>query len=134
MITFLRAFFLTVLVSMLAVTTWAGWQVPLWQIPASVGGHPWFIATLFDAYWGFFTYFLWQCYKETSWTSRALWFVALVLLGNIAMAAYGLALVFRLPLNAKPEQVLLRGQPISPYIPASLIAAILGVSGFAALR
>jgi hypothetical protein len=131
MIVTLRIFFFVVLGSMLAVTSWAGAQVPLWAIPREVGGHPWFIATLFDAYWGFFTFFAWQCYKEPSWLSRALWFVALVLLGNIAMAVYGLIVTLRLSSTARVEAVLLRGQPVSPLVPAGLIAAILGVFGAA---
>lgn len=125
MITTLRIFFFFVLGSMLAVTTWASIQVPLWAIPPVVGGHPWFIATLFDAYWGFFTFYAWLCYKETSWLARILWFCAIVLLGNIAMAAYGLAVVLRLPVDAKPAEILLRGQPVTPLLPATLTVAIL---------
>ena len=132
MILALRLYFLVVLGSMLAVTSWAGLQVPLWAIPPDVGGHPWFVATLFDAYWGFFTFYAWLFYKETSWLARVLWFVALVLLGNIGMAAYGLAVVFRLPLDAEPAQVLLRGKPVSPLLPGGLIAALLLISAVAA--
>mgnify|MGYP001386683075 CR=1 FL=1 len=134
MIIALRIFFLVVLASMLAVTTWAGLQVPLWAIPRAVGGHPWFIATLFDTYWGFFTFYAWLFYKEPAWLARALWLIAIVLLGNIAMAAYGLSVVFRLPRDAKPEQVLLRGTPVSPLLPAALIGAILAISAVAAAR
>lgn len=117
----LRLFFATVLVVMIGVTIWAGSQVPLWSIPRSVGAHPWFIATLFDAYCGFFTFFAWQCYKEPSWLARALWFVALVLLGNIAMATYGLAVIARAPRAAGAERILLRSAPLSPVLPATLI-------------
>lgn len=132
MIIALRVFFLLVLGSMLAVTSWAGAQVPLWSIPREVGGHPWFIATLFDAYWGFFTFFLWQCHKEPSWTARALWFVALVLLGNMAMATYGLIVAWRVPATASVQAVLLRGRPVSPLVPLGLIVAIAAVGGLAA--
>ncbi len=133
MIFLLRIFFAVVLGSMLAVTSWAASQVPLWAIPRAVGAHPWFIATLFDAYWGFFTFYAWQCYRETTWAARAVWFIALVLLGNMAMAAYGLAVVWRLPLDARPEQVLLRGQPVPLILPALLIGALFAVSTAAAL-
>lgn len=122
MIITLRTFFVIVLVSMIVVTSWAGSQVALWAIPASVGGHPWFIATLFDTYWAFFTFYLWLFYKEPSWASRLLWLVAIVMLGNMAMAAYALGVLFRVPADAQPEAVLLRGQPVSPLIPAGLIA------------
>ena len=46
---------------------------------------------------GFITFLVWVCYKETSWVARVAWFVAIMLLGNIAMAAYCLAELFRAP-------------------------------------
>jgi len=132
MIIGLRTFFSVVLLSMIGVTSWAGWQVPLWEIPRSVGGHPWFIATLGDAYWGFFTFFVWLSYKEPSWLSRALWLIAIVLLGNMAMAVYGLAVTFTARPDASPSDVLLRATPIPPKLPALLIAAFGIVGGIAA--
>ena len=106
MIFFLRAFFLVVLVSMLWVTSWASLHCPLFAVPRDVFEHPWFIATLFDAYWGFLTFFVWVCYKETSALGRLVWFVAIVLLGNIAMSAYWLAELFRTPAAGKLADVL----------------------------
>ncbi len=108
MIIFLRYFFVVVLVSMLAVTGWASSQVALWKIPGEVGGHPWFIATLFDTYWAFFTFYLWLAYKERTLLSRVLWFIAVVLLGNIAMAVYMLIQLYRLPPDATMEDLLLK--------------------------
>ena len=108
MIVFLRVFFLIVLVSMLAVTSWASTEVALWKIPPEVIGHPWMIATLFDAYWGFLTFYCWLAYKETSWLARVVWLVAILLFGNIAMAVYALIVLFRLPTDATMERVLLR--------------------------
>jgi hypothetical protein len=128
----LRIFFVVVLGSMLAVTSWASVQVPLWSVPREVATHPWFIATLVDAYWGFFTFFAWQCYKEPSWASRALWLLALVLLGNIAMAVYGLLVTFRLPAGAGAAHVLLRRAPMSPLVPAALVMIIAGVGAVTA--
>jgi len=87
----LRALFLLVLASMLAVTTWASLRCPLFAVPRDVFTHPWFIATLFDAYWGFLTFFVWVWYKQTSGIARSAWFVAIMLLGNIAMSAFCLA-------------------------------------------
>jgi hypothetical protein len=101
MILFLRALFLVILASMLWVTTWAGLQCPLFGIPRSVVTHPWFIATLFDAYWGFVTFYVWVAFKQTSWLSRIAWFVAIILLGNIAMAAYWLRELFRTPKDGR---------------------------------
>ena len=108
MIVFLRLFFLVVLVSMLAVTSWASTVVALWKIPAEVIGHPWMIATLFDAYWGFLTFYCWIVYKEPGWGARLGWLVGVLLLGNIAMAVYALIQLFRVPATASVEEVLLR--------------------------
>lgn len=108
MITFLRLFFIVVLVSMLGVTSWASMQCALWDTPRAVATHPWFIATLFDTYWAFFTFYVWLAYKERSWISKILWFIGVVLLGNIAMAVYMLIQLFRVPATASIEDVLLR--------------------------
>lgn len=106
MILLLRVLFLVVLASMLAVTGWASLQCPLFAIPREVFTHPWFIATLFDAYWGFATFFIWVCYKQTSLPARLAWFVAIMLLGNIAMAAYCLDELFRTPRDGRIADVL----------------------------
>lgn len=108
MITILRVFFSVVLVTMLCVTIWASTEVALWRIPGAVGGHPWFVATLVDTYWAFFTFYAWLFYREPSWRARVAWFIGIVLLGNIAMAIYMLGLLFRLPNNASASDILLR--------------------------
>ena len=108
MIWFLRIAFTVVLVSMLCVTTWASSIVALWDTPRAVATHPWFIATLFDTYFGFLTFYCWLAYKETSNVARIVWLVAILLLGNIAMAAYMLRHLFKLPADAKIESLLLR--------------------------
>jgi len=102
MLLFLRIFFVVVLGSMLAVTSWASWQCPLFATPRDVATHPWFIATLLDAYWGFLTFFVWVAYKQVTTASRIIWLTAILLLGNIAMAAYCLNELFR----ASPERPL----------------------------
>jgi hypothetical protein len=104
----LRLFFILVLVSMLSVTGWASMQCALWKTPREVVTHPWFIATLFDTYWGFLTFYCWLVYKEVTWTARTAWLVAILLLGNIAMAVYMLIELFRVPLDASVETVLQR--------------------------
>ncbi len=108
MILFLRVFAIVVLVSMLAVTGWASSLQALWKIPGEVIGHPWFIATLFDAYFGFLFFWIWVAYKERRWTARLGWLVGILLFGNIAMALYVLILTFRLPADAPVERLLLR--------------------------
>ena len=117
MIVFLRWFFGIVLISMIAVTTWASMECAMWNTPRAVATHPWFIAALFDAYWGFLTFYCWLAYKERSWLARVSWLIAILLLGNIAMSAYLLIQLFRLPTTATLEELLLRRtthQPCSP--------------------
>lgn len=60
----LRAFFVVVLAGMAAVTVWASWHTPLFELPREVWTHPWFLATLSDAYFGFLTFYLWVAWKE----------------------------------------------------------------------
>lgn len=108
MIIALRVFFMVVLASMLAVTSWASMECALWKTPREVATHPWFIATLFDTYWGFLTFYCWVAYKETTWLARIAWLVGVLLLGNIAMAIYMLIQLFKVSADAKIETVLLR--------------------------
>lgn len=110
----LGAFALLVLASLIAVSVWAIGHISI--VPAindlltrpEAGTHPWFVATLFDAYFGFLWFWLWVAYKETSWLSRGLWLVLIGGLGNMAMAAYVLIQLARLPAGAGAEQLLLR--------------------------
>ena len=108
MIWFLRLAFLFVLVTMLCATSWASYQCALWKTPQALVTHPWFIATLFDCYFGFLTFYVWLAYKETSWFARVAWLIAILALGNIAMSLYMLITVFKLPSDAQIAQVLLR--------------------------
>jgi hypothetical protein len=121
-IPFLRTLFTVVLASMLAVVSWASEHTPLFQIPRAVFTHPWFIATLFDAYWAFVTFFVWVAWKEQSLAARVLWFVALIALGNIAMATYMLRELFHVPTNGPLEPVFTRRNSGTIPLPASLTA------------
>jgi hypothetical protein len=109
----LRALFLVILASMLWVTSWASLQCPLFAVPKPVVTHPWFIATMFDAYWGFTTFCVWVCYKQTSWTARIAWVLAIFALGNIAMSSYCLAELSEQPKDGKMAELLTvrRGGP-----------------------
>ncbi len=108
MIWFLRICFLFVLVTMLCATSWASYQCALWKTPQALVTHPWFIATLFDCYFGFLTFYAWVFYKETGWLARVGWLIAILLLGNIAMSIYMLITLFKLPADARIAQVLIR--------------------------
>lgn len=119
----LRILFLLVLTSMLAVTSWAGLQCPLRAIPPNVLHHPWFIATLADAYWGFITFFVWVAWKERSFAARLLWLVAILLLGNLAMASYMLLELFRVPAVNTVHELLVKRNPGRVIVPILLSAA-----------
>jgi predicted permease len=93
---------------MLWVTGWASAVVPLWQTPHALLAHPWFITTLFDCYFGFLTFYLWVAYREPGWLTRALWLLAILALGNIAMSVYMLLSLWRLPADAPIQRLLLR--------------------------
>lgn len=108
MVWFLRFFFIVVLIAMLGVTTWASSVVALWDTPRAVATHPWFIATLFDTYFAFLTFYCWVAYKETSSVARVVWLIAILLLGNIAMAVYLLRVLFGVPKDADMKTILLR--------------------------
>ncbi|TAJ52709.1 MAG: DUF1475 domain-containing protein [Nevskiaceae bacterium] len=102
------------LLVLIAVSVWASSLQGI--VPAirdllarpAAGNHPWFIATLADAYFGFLWFWLWVAYREVRWTSRLGWLVLILGLGNMAMAAYALLTLLRLPRGAGVEQFLLR--------------------------
>ena len=48
----------------------------------------WLQATLVDAYLGFLTFYVWVAWKERTFPRRIGWFVLIMTLGNMAMAAY----------------------------------------------
>lgn len=127
MILFLRALFLVVIASMLAVTTWASLHTPLFAIPRAVFTHPWFIATLFDAYWAFIAFSVWVAWKEGSLGARILWFVTIILLGNISIAIYMLRELFAVPASGPLDEVFTRRNRGTLPLPALLTAASIAV-------
>lgn len=102
------------LATLIGVSAWATVHVGIGDAirallaqPAA-GTHPWFVATLADAYFGFLWFWAWIACKETSNVARAAWLVGVLALGNIAMAAYMLLQLRRLPPGAGADQLLLR--------------------------
>lgn len=106
--TALLVLFGAILAIMLAVTSWASFVQPLWEWQGltRVPDHAWTLATLVDAYCGFITFCVWVFYKERSWGRRVLWFVAIMALGNMAMAGYVLMRLVQLPRGADVTQLL----------------------------
>ncbi len=105
--TFLLIFFSLILFGMLAVTTWASFDRDVITAAGEIWEDPWGRATLFDAYFGFFTIYLWIAWREPTWARRGLWFVLLMCLGNIAIAVYGLMTAWRLRPEDGPQHFLL---------------------------
>ena len=103
-----------VFAALVAVSTWATMQLGVADAIRELIAHPgtytqpWFIATLFDAYFGFLWFWLWVAYREKTWLARGLWLLLILTLGNMAMAGYVLLALRRLPKNAPVEALLLR--------------------------
>lgn len=108
--TALKLLFATILGVMLVVTVQASLQQSVLDWGGLVEGPDrwWTIATLADAYCGFLTFYAWVFYKERTVAARAGWFVAIMLLGNFAMATYVLRQLARLRDDQPLEHLLLR--------------------------
>ena len=96
--TALRLIFGFIFLSLFAYTSWASTQQAVWDWRGLLDGPDrwWTIATLIDAYYAFLTFYVWVFYKETRALPRLGWFVGIMLLGNMAMAAYVLLQLARL--------------------------------------
>jgi preprotein translocase subunit SecG len=105
---FLQILFLTIFVWMIIMTTRTSMEISVWDAWPSYKANPWAIATLWDAYFGFLTFFIWVCYKESNMGLRVLWFVLIMALGNIATSFYVLLQLHKL----KP------GEPVSTVLMA----------------
>ena len=111
----LTLFSLTALCALIGVSIWATQHIgivdSIHELTAHAGDgatNPWFIATLFDAYFGFLWFWLWVAHKERGWPARIAWLFAILALGNIGMALYMLIQLARLPAGAAPQDLLLR--------------------------
>ncbi len=99
----LTAYFIVVLIAM----TWVSWHACVAPSLSSLTAYqgrglnvlegyvtvcrePWGLATMFDAYFGFLAFWLYLAWREARWLPRLIWLVALLLLGNFAIAAYAL--------------------------------------------
>jgi hypothetical protein len=61
---------------------------------ALFGTNPWAVATLYDAYCGFLTFYVWVAYKARAPWTRVTWLV--LVMGNLAMSVYVLKELMRL--------------------------------------
>ena len=106
----LTLLFSLILLGMICVTSWASIVQPVWEWTGlkQQPNHAWTIATLFDAYFGFITFYVWVVYKEQRVLPRVLWFIAIMLLGNMAMAVYVLKELRKLHADDSMAQLLVR--------------------------
>ncbi len=100
--TTLKILFSCILATLLIYTAWASGRQPVLQWGGLTSGPDryWTIATLMDAYFGFLTFYVWVFFKEVRALPRIAWFIAIMLLGNMAMSAYVLVQLLRL----RPDQ------------------------------
>ena len=65
----LKILFAGILIYMVCMTTWVSLHKSILLSPDEFSWthSPWAVATLFDAYFGFITFYAWVIYKETSW-------------------------------------------------------------------
>src|SRR5262245_15978784 len=98
----LRLVFGFILISMIAVTSWASIRQPVWEWGGltQAPDNAWTIATPFDDYYGFITFSVSLVYKETRWLPPVPPLPASLVLGNMAMSGYVLWQLRKLPLNA----------------------------------
>src|ERR1700748_2344513 len=93
---FLKLLFGFIFVFMVVMTIRTSLQVSLWSAIPSFAASPWSMATLYDAYFGFVTFFCWLAWREHSLGIKIVWFVLIMALGNIAMSLYVLIQLFGL--------------------------------------
>lgn len=105
---FLRLLFGAIFVWMIVMTIRTGLTASLSAAWPSFAANPWAIATLWDAYFGFLTFYCWVAYKERGILSRVLWFLLIMCLGNIAMSLYVLIQLFRIKPDEGAESILAR--------------------------
>ena len=105
---FLKLLFGAIFVWMTVMTIRTSLAVSLLEAWPSYTANPWAVATLYDAYFGFLTFYVWVAYKEPKMWSRIVWFLLIMGLGNIAMSLYVLIQLQRLRQEEPAEAVLWR--------------------------
>jgi len=108
----LKILFGAIFLWMIMMTTHISMQKSLLLSPGEFNWQttPWACATLFDAYFGFTTFFVWVCFKERALALKVLWFVLIMALGNIAMSGYVLIQLFSLRPDQPASAILTRKQ------------------------
>ncbi len=107
---FLKILFGSILSYMIYMTTMTSLELNLFTHLPTLLKDPWAVATLWDAYFGFITFYVWVYYKENSIIAKIVWFILIMLLGNIAMAIYVLIELFKLKTDEGMEKLLLKNK------------------------
>jgi hypothetical protein len=92
----LKILFGFIFVFMVVMTIRTSMQQSLWDARPEFTASPWSMATLYDAYFGFLTFFCWLAWRERALAIKLVWFVLIMALGNIAMSLYVLIQLFQL--------------------------------------
>lgn len=129
MLWLLRLLFIGIFTVMAALIVWASLNQPIFGIPPEVRSNPWFIATLFDAYFAFLTFYVWVAWKEPKLAARILWLVTVLLWGNFAMAVYMLVELFRIDRIERLGEVFTTRREGRPTLPAAFTLA--GLAAYA---
>jgi hypothetical protein len=110
---FLKVIFGAIFIWMIAMTSYVSLHKPLWLAGSefSWSSSPWAVATLFDAYFGFLTFFVWVCFKESGLLAKVIWFILIMSLGNIAMSGYVLIQLFKLKSDEPLSNLVLKTRP-----------------------
>ncbi|MEP7352229.1 MAG: DUF1475 family protein [Acidobacteriota bacterium] len=102
----LKGLFGAIFLWMVIMTIRATLAMSIWEAWDSYAANPWAVATLWDAYCGFLTFFVWVCFKESGWMAKAVWFLLIMGLGNITMSLYVLIQLFKLKEDEPASAVL----------------------------
>ena len=98
--TFFKVLYALIFIVMIYVSIIASLDKDVIQAIKDLWPDLWVRATLCDTYFAFLTIFIWVAYKERGFFSKVLWFLLIMILGNIAIASYMLIQLFRL----KPDE------------------------------
>lgn len=123
MLWFLRLLFIGIFATLSSLIIWASLAQPIFAIPREVFLNPWFITTLFDAYFAFLTFYIWVAWKEQSLGARILWLLVVLMWGNFAMAIYMLVELFRIDHFDRLGEVFTRRRPGKIALPMGFFIA-----------
>lgn len=106
--------FASILVALLAVTSYSSLDRSIFALGSQLTSDPWFQTTLVDTYFGLLTFYFWVAYKEARVSNKLLWFVLVMTLGNIATSIYMLIQLRGWDAKRGAASLLLRADPMVP--------------------